>query len=749
MRDTVKVLVVLISLLALSPLLTKLYGQTSPTDSVKAQPTDSVKVQPTDSLTAQKKTADSTAVKAADEATERQSIDRLLDRSSETSGNEEVLERLALLRQNKINLNIASYSDLLTIPFLTAVDARAILDYRNSVGIYKSVAELRRFLDEETISLVSDVITVGSRRVARDPFLPAFVDDLRRGILRDQIRVEYIGRVQTEAPARFGFETGSKKTVVRDSLDRAIDTLKSIAYLGSPQKFYNRLQLRVSENFLVSALAEKDIGEQSLTDFTSFTVQAKDIYNLKTFVAGDYNLAIGQGLAMTTARAFFKSPEAVVSAKQNPRTLRAYTSTTEQNFFRGAAAEVQVQNFSLTAFYSSNFFAASLEDTVFTSIDYDGLFRTETELAKRSNVGEQLYGGYLAFNRAGLGEYLHVGVSAHHASYSIPFVPDNQLYNAYRFTGDRTTVSSLDFDVIVGKVNIFGEAAVSVQPSRNSLAAIGGVQTEFARGVKAVVLVRAFPKDYYAPHANVFAERANNGRDETGIYFGLQTPLTPELKLRTYFDLFRFNYISFTTLLPSSGSDWLVQLSYKPSKLFLVEATFQQKQFEQALTQTLASGEDFRLPLPTEQIRARVDFVYQVSDKLRLKTRAERKSVTKDFATGVATETGWLIYQSANVDLLENKLSVDARVAVFETDSFDAAIYAYEEDLPLLATVYAHSGKGRRLFVNAKYQLTPQVQASLRFANVFRDRITSFGDGTDEFLTNAPSFFGAALRVAF
>jgi len=60
----------------------------------------------------------------------QQTLDRLLDLSSEQSGNSEMLEQFNLLRLQKINLNTAGFSSLLSIPFLTAPDVERILAYR-------------------------------------------------------------------------------------------------------------------------------------------------------------------------------------------------------------------------------------------------------------------------------------------------------------------------------------------------------------------------------------------------------------------------------------------------------------------------------------------------------------------------------------------------------------------------------------------------------------------------------------------
>lgn len=246
----------------------------------------------------------------------QQTLDRLLDLSSEQSGNSEMLEQFNLLRLQKINLNTAGFSSLLSIPFLTAPDVERILAYRKEKNGFKSVVELRKLIDEDTYELIEDFLTVG-RIKTENLSQPSLLDDIERGVLWQRVKFDYIGRTLVESPLRVGFTNG--------------------AYQGSAPRIYNRIQGVVSDNLLLSALAEKDVGERSLFDFTSLTLGVRDFYNLKSLVIGDFNLSFGQGLAVQSGRAFFKSPEAVVSVKQSQRQVRPYTSTAEQNFFRAYA----------------------------------------------------------------------------------------------------------------------------------------------------------------------------------------------------------------------------------------------------------------------------------------------------------------------------------------------------------------------------------------------------------------------------
>ena len=54
----------------------------------------------------------------------------------------------------------------------------------------------------------------------------------------------------------------------------------------------------------------------------------------------DYLLEFGQGLTLWSPYAFSKGADAVYPVRRTDRILRPYTSSTENNFFRGGAAAI-------------------------------------------------------------------------------------------------------------------------------------------------------------------------------------------------------------------------------------------------------------------------------------------------------------------------------------------------------------------------------------------------------------------------
>ncbi|MCK7516995.1 MAG: hypothetical protein MZV64_04350 [Ignavibacteriales bacterium] len=148
------------------------------------------------------------------------------------------------------------------------------------------------------------------------------------------------------------------------------------------------------QNYQAGILVEKDPGEVSYSDFKSFHLQVKDVGFVKNFIAGDYVLEFGQGLALWSPFGFSKGADAVFPVKKKAGYLRPYTSAAEYRFFRGAAARISIDDFNLTAFYANNTLDASLDSMTreITSIIQTGLHRFESELSKKGASKSQLIG---------------------------------------------------------------------------------------------------------------------------------------------------------------------------------------------------------------------------------------------------------------------------------------------------------------------------------------------------------------------
>jgi hypothetical protein len=137
---------------------------------------------------------------------------------------------------------------------------------------------------------------------------------------------------------------------------------------------------------------------------------------------------------------------------------------------------------------------------------------------------------------------------------------------------------------------------------------------------------------------------------------------------------------------------------------------------------------------------------YRASDAVTLRTRIE----SIDYQRGDAPmEHGFLIYQDLIHRPLRSRVELTGRIAVFSTDSYDARVYAYENDVIGLFSIPPYYGKGMRWYAMVRYSPLRRVDVWVRYgAWIYngQDRISS---GLEETSGNRKSDLKVELRVQF
>jgi hypothetical protein len=147
-----------------------------------------------------------------------------------------------------------------------------------------------------------------------------------------------------------------------------------------------------------------------------------------------------------------------------------------------------------------------------------------------------------------------------------------------------------------------------------------------------------------------------------------------------------------------------------------------------------------------QQTNYRINATYKVSDAVSLRTRVE----TVDFQRGSSPlDHGVLIYQDLVHRPLSSPLELSLRFALFETDSYDARLYAYESELIGVFAIPPLSGRGVRWYAMARFTPLRGVDLWVRYgAFIFRDQ-TSIGSGLQEIAGNVRSDLKVQLRWRF
>lgn len=629
-------------------------------------------------------------------------LEALFDQSDMPGDIEQLLLELQQLKQRKIPVNTATQEDLLLIPFLSLEDARSIIDYRNSRGLLTSEEQLAEAIDAETAQRVSPFLS----------FEPLVLEEPKK---KAEIRGSWYSRYFSEIPERSGITTGK--------------------YGGENYKLYNRLSV-VYGDVAVNGVMEKDVGEPDIDDFTSLSVAYNSSGILEQLIAGNYAVNIGQGLLFGQSRYFSKGVDPL-GVKLTGRRLKPYASSTENGFMQGAATTFNLEPLKLTAFYSDNLVDASVKDGVVTTIRTSGYHRTESEIEHRDNVTERVAGVNLLYSLQSGGVSGTLGGTWARYHYGIP------LEDAGGEKG-WNDIGGVEADLLIGKVNLFAEAAVTGK--EQNLSWISGVRFPLTEKIRTVLAVRDYHNIFFSPFAGAFAERADDAANEEGYYIGLEAEILENLQLGAYYDIFRFPELSSRYKLPSTGDESKIFLTWRQSPVLTAELLLQNQYKEEAKKLFGPTGLEYYTPVPFTSNRARLDLITRISKMLTLRTRGEVKFVKGEYHGYDDHTNGWLVYQQAA--LKKGSLAFIGRYTRFHTDDYDSAIYVYENDLPLVFTLKSYYGRGQAVFALLSIDIMENFDLSARFEKAWYADRDVYSSGNDERDTNAPASYhlGCALK---
>ncbi len=632
---------------------------------------------------------------------------------------EQLTQFLEDLAANPVNINTAASSDLLQIPGLNLKLVRAILDYRKDQFFEKKQDVLKvKGIGNATYQRIQPYITVAGKSQG----LKGWLRNKEYWFGSDNFEV--ISRYQQVLQPQKGYQ-------IPDS---------SGGYLGNSVKYYQRIRF-TSSHLSLNLTQEKDAGESFSEnggfDFNSFHVALRDNGKLKELVVGDYSLSFGQGLVLWTGGAFGKGREVVGTAEKNERGLRPYSSAQETDFFRGIAGTYG-DDIQITAFYSNRARTASVieEDTVrFPSSS--GFHRTNNELNRKNNLDQQLAGGRLRVNTPiGL-----IGATGYVNQFSKYIGKGSSLNDLYDFEGRKNSVLGLDYRALIGSGLLFGEIARS---ENKAWAAITGLETAIGNSTDITLLYRNFDKRFQSFLADGFGESSSAPQNEEGFYIALRHSLNRKVTLSTYLDQYVFEAPRSGNIQEIRGFDVLGLAEVKFSRKLNMYGLLRYEVKDEEAIQVNDSGMEQRILSEAKRSSIRLHMDYNATRALRLRSRIE---LVGSQEPGEPLETGFLIYQDMRVYPIR-KLQFDLRLTFFETDSFDARVYQFENDLLYVLSNQVLSGKGQRAYLVIKYELNEKIDIWMKYASTLFEDQQIIRSGLNEIEGNRNNSVGFQVRIS-
>jgi len=596
----------------------------------------------------------------------------------------DILEQLIL---NPINLNTASVEELTRIPQVDISDARLIVNHRKKYGTFFSVNELYAVegLNKQLIDKITPFLFLGQKESIE------MKEPEQTGVFLSQAKLFYRGRVINSLQSNEAFNSNK--------------------FAGTKPRVYNRLLLKYSRNYQAGVVAEKDPGELSYNEFTAGHLAIYDVGFIYKAVLLDYYLEFGQGLTMWSPYAFSKGPDAIYPVKRVGKISKPFTSSTENQFFRGVTASVKLNDFMITGFYSNNNFDANIDPETgeITSTPIDGLHRTPAELAKKNTANELMIGGRVDYN---FNNILRLGALYYQSTFSNSFQPSG----IFDISGDEFRYTAFAYDFTYSKFDLSGEFSYN----GTSVASINILQLLISDSFTFITSFRNYPSNFYSLHGYAFGERNGATRNEVGIYTGFKWRTSLGV-FNLYYDQFKFPYATFFEPVPSSGDEYLIDFFTKPIRKF--ELRLRYKYENKDVVDVIDNSKQL-----VNRIRRtiRAELIYTISNKIRLRGRFEY--ALYDISEINENENGFLVFQDIRYSP-NSSLNIYGRIIFFQTDSFNSAIYEYENNPTGVLTNIPLFYQGIRWYMLIRYRPMNPITLALKYAETYKPGEKSIGSG--------------------
>ena len=636
--------------------------------------------------------------------------EKILESAIQADENSTAAEESIQFEDKPLNLNTASAEELHRIPALSNLIASRIIERRKRER-FTSVDELLEIegITPDLLSFIRRFVRIGRKKEESD------------------IDASFLSRTSTEIEERQGFIDGT--------------------YPGSPVKVLNRFHLSLGKNksslssiiseMEVGVLTKKNPGERNLTNFSTYFASFSVPSLAARFIVGDYQMEDAEGLIFWRASAFGKGSDVITPARKNGGGIHSYLSSDENSFFRGVSASIGTDKVKVEVLYSNKTLNATIDSLGHISaIDKSGLFRTESEQRKRNSSRETLIGCHAM---SSLLNGLKIGGTYYRTQFTNPLT----LVGKNGESSSELWMQGMDLSFTNRNVDVFSEFALD---RAHAFAAIAGITYEPDAALVLTIVARNYPPAFQSIHGNAFGEMSGQVQNENGVYVGIRAQPIPGLCVSTYYDQFEHPQPTYLLPAPSHGNDFLALAEYQLTEQYEMTFRFTRKDLPSGNYENDLYGRLIKGIISRVQQNYRLTGEFISSPSLRLSSRVEW--VNLNYGGIQNAEHGVLMSQAMKWNIF-NSLTLQARLAVFETDSYDSSIYEFEDEVPGAYSNPALYGRGMRWYFILRYQMFAKTCVAVKYAQTVKDGVKSIGTGNDEVSGDSQSIMSMQVEIRF
>jgi hypothetical protein len=598
------------------------------------------------------------------------------------------LENLTDLIENPVKINLIDENDLSRLFFLSDFQVKSLADYIRRTGNVVSVYEIASIpgFDQHTVEMMS-------------PFISLKVNNT----------VSYDS-------------SSAKSTLLTNFILKPGE--KDTSYLGSPLKILAKYRIAAGR-FSAGLTTEKDAGEKFFTgsplhpEFLSAYTSYSGKGVIRNIILGDFSLRFGAGTSINTAMrtGIQLTAPGFMTIRDN---LRPYTSTDENNFFRGVAADLAVKNTEVILFYSRNRIDATpvlSSDSVVSSIMSiykSGLHNTSSLLLRKDLLTETVYGMSLSCNF----RFMRVGANWSETLLSIPLQKNADDPESFHdFEGSKNQLLSINYNTVSGRILIYGE--MTVNNFRNS-AFVNGATLKPSDRLSVNVLWREYSYGFTSFNGKG-PGNSSSSSNERGITGNFCLEAAKHLFISAGYDVTHYPWLKYRCNFPSISRKGGIVIRYLPSEKLSCEFSYDYRY--SMINNQKASG-----IAGIEGLESRTFkwlFRYTTDENSAFTTRINFKAV---YPSG---SRGMLLLQDVYYRFGRVPVTLWFRYCLFSTDSWDSRLYEYENDLLYSFSIPALSGDGSRSYLMVKLDLGRIGEIRIKYGLTEiteKSRIESFND---------------------
>jgi hypothetical protein len=572
------------------------------------------------------------------------------------------LEYLNELLENPVKINLGDENDLSRLFFLSDFQLRSLADHIRRSGNIVSIYEIAAIpgFDQHTAEMMFPFISLKENATGSSDTLS----------------------VRSTLLTNFILKRGESDT----------------SSLGSPLKILTKYRISAGR-FSAGFTTEKDAGEKFFTgspplpDFLSANAAYSGKGLIRKVIFGDFSLRFGAGTCINTAMrtGIQLTAPGFMTVRDN---IRPYTSTDENNFFRGAAAALAIKNTELIVFYSRNRIDAtpelSSDSTILfiSSIYKTGLHNTSSLLLKKDLLTETVYGMSLSYNF----RFMRIGASLSETRLSIPLhINADDPESIYDFEGAGNRLFSINYNTLAGRILFYGEMALN--NFRNS-ALVNGVTLRPSDRLTINVLWRKYSPGFTALNGKG-PGNSSSSSDEQGITGNFSFEAAKHLFISAGCDVTHYFWLKYRCSFPSMSRKEGMVIRYLPSEKLSFEFSYD---YRYSMIDDLNTSGVAGIKR-SESRTFKWLFRYSPEENSSFATRISYKTVYP------VRSRGMLLLQDISYRFVRIPVTLWFRYCLFSTESWDSRLYTYENDLLYSFSIPALSGEGSRSYLMAKFDL--------------------------------------------